>query len=783
MKTKLRVLMVEDYEDDAILIMRLLQRGGFDLEWQRVDNRADLLRALDQGPWDLMITDYSLPGFSGKEVLEIYKQRKLDFPFIMVSGTIGEDIAVEAMKAGAHDYIMKDNLKRLVPAVKREIKEAAERQKRRQVEEALRISQQKYRMLVDSLPDVIFQTDRKGRLIFLNPTWKEITGYDPETCHQKELVSFVATADRRRIAEQIRQLIAGRKKEYRGMMRLLTSEKSHRWVEIRATLLAGEPAESGISGLLRDITEKKKAEENLMREKNFSDSIISSIPGVFYLVDPGGRLQRWNKNLEELTGCTGTELRRMRFAELFNEADRELIARAVKTVFSGHDMHFEARLHSADGAGRTFLLSGKRILHNDRPYMVGTGIDISEQKRTEAEKQMLHEQLIQSQKMEAVGRLAGGIAHDFNNILSVIMGSSELLRSRHPQDAFVEEELQQIQVAAERAKELTSQLLAFSRKQTLEMKVVNLNEIIARVQKMLKRLLREDIELVIKLHPDLMNIKADPGQLEQVLINLAINAQDAMPDGGVITIETGHVAIEREKLPQFADLQAGDYTLLKFSDTGMGMDRATRAQVFDPFFTTKKSGTGLGLSTVYGIIKQHGGHIWLESERGAGATFNIVFPQIPEKIMDGMFDVKMPHQRGRNELVMVVEDDPAVRNIVTKMLQENNYRVIAVENPEKAIHLAAQKKDSIDLLLTDVIMPGLNGKELYEEVRRYCPQIRVLFMSGYTDDIINQDAFPASETHFLQKPFTMEKLCEKVREVLDLPQDRTRNASGQKSQA
>ncbi len=767
MKTKLRVLMVEDNEDDAILIARLLQRGGFDLEWQRVDNRADLIHALDQGGWDLLITDYSLPGFSGKEVLEIYKQRNLDIPFIMVSGTIGEDIAVEAMKLGAHDYIMKDNLKRLVPAVKREIKEAVERQKRRQAEEALRVSQQKYRLLVDSLTDVLFQTDQEGRLTFLNPAWKDVTGYEPVTCYQKPLVGFIAAADRRRIAAQLEKLLDGRLKDYRGMMRLVTQDKNYRWVEIRATFLGREHEVGGISGLLRDITEKKKAEENLMREKSFSDSIISSIPGVFYLVDSAGLLRRWNKNLEQLTGLSGNRLRKMHFAELFAEDERERISSIIRDVFGGKDKHFEARLNNSNGQDRSFLLSGKRIMHHEQPYMVGTGIDISDQKRVEAEKHILQEQLIQSQKMEAVGRLAGGIAHDFNNILSVIMGSSELLRSRHPMDAFEEEELQQIQVAAERAKELTTQLLAFSRKQTLEMKIINLNEIIARVQKMLKRLLREDIELVIQLYPKLQNIKADPGQLEQVLINLAINAQDAMPDGGVIKIETDHTTLDVQSASRFPELESGTYVLLKFSDTGTGMDKTTRAQVFDPFFTTKKSGTGLGLSTVYGIIKQHGGHIWVESEKDAGTTFHIIFPRMVERAEFGQMDVKLPHQRGNNELIMVVEDDPAVRSIVTKMLQENNYRVIAVENPEKAVHLAAQKKDHLDMLLTDVIMPGLNGKELYEAIRRYCPNIRVLFMSGYTDDIINHDAFHASGANFLQKPFTMEKLCEKVREVLD----------------
>lgn len=393
---------------------------------------------------------------------------------------------------------------------------------------------------------------------------------------------------------------------------------------------------------------------------------------------------------------------------------------------------------------------------------------ITERNHAEAEKEHLQAQLLQAQKMEAVGRLAGGVAHDFNNLLAVILGYGELIETGLPENSPWREEVLQIISAALRAKDLTRQLLAFSRKQVLEMKPVDLNLLVENMEKMLRRLLGEDIELLVILAPSLGRVKADTTQLQQVMLNLCVNARDAMPTGGVLTIETQAVPFAAEEsAARPATLQPCPYVLLSISDTGHGMDTETQRRIFDPFFTTKEvgKGTGLGLATVYGIVKQHGGEILVESLPGHGSVFKVFLPEVLGDRDEMKGDSLEGPSEGRGEVILVVEDEQVVRELTCRMLTSLGYRVIEASEPEQCVEIA-RDSDPIDLLLTDVIMPGLNGRQVYEQIKSIRPGLKVLFMSGYTDDVIANQGILEEGVHLINKPFKAADLNRVIREIL-----------------
>jgi signal transduction histidine kinase/CheY-like chemotaxis protein len=381
----------------------------------------------------------------------------------------------------------------------------------------------------------------------------------------------------------------------------------------------------------------------------------------------------------------------------------------------------------------------------------------------------LEEQFLQAQKMEAVGRLAGGVAHDFNNLLTVINSHSQLALLELKEWDPLREKFESIQKAGERASNLTRQLLAFSRRQVVEMKVIDLNALLQDLEKMLHRVIGEDIELTTRRHPDLGRIKADPGQIEQAIMNLVVNARDAMPTGGKLVIETTNVEVDKEYTLHHVGMKPGRYVLLSISDTGMGIPPEVKERIFEPFFTTKEKGkgTGLGLSTVYGVVKQCGGEVWLYSELGKGTTFKLYFPLVDEPLAGVKKKIAPWKILGGNETVLVVEDEDEVRKLAAGILHKQGYRVLEASHGGDALLMCEQVKEPIHLLLTDVVMPGINGPDFARRLKFFYPGIKVLFMSGYTDNMIFQEGILERETAFIQKPFTVEGITSKVREVLD----------------
>ncbi len=467
----------------------------------------------------------------------------------------------------------------------------------------------------------------------------------------------------------------------------------------------------------------------------------------------------------ETTGYSREEFLSMSpFMLLTEEGKKELINRNQK-ILSGEKVpdSVEYRMKTKDGTEIWKLVNAKFIYEDGRPVRSQVvAHDITERKR-------LEEQLLQSQKMEAVGRLAGGIAHDFNNLLTIIKGCSELTLMELKGEGPLKGKIEEIQRAADRASALTRQLLAFSRRQVMEMKVIDLNTLLRDLNKMLRRVIGEDIELVTIFSEDLGRVKVDPGQIEQMILNLAVNARDAMPSGGRLTLMTVNAELDEEYVQGHVGATPGRYVMLSVRDTGVGMRSEVREQIFEPFFTTKErgKGTGLGLSTVYGIVSQSGGHIWVYSEPGQGTSFKIYLPRVEEPLEEGRksaFAEELP--RG-NETVLVVEDEEQVRKLAVAILQRQGYRVLESSQGREAFLVCEQHEGPLHLMLADVVMPVMSGPELAKRLEPLHPEMRVLYMSGYPDDAIVHQGVLEEGVNYIQKPFTVGGLMKKVREVLD----------------
>jgi PAS domain S-box-containing protein len=546
-----------------------------------------------------------------------------------------------------------------------------------------------------------------------------------------------------------------------GLWKNRLKDGSLAWVEVTTHALAFEGRRAWLT-LSYDVTDRLRAEEALRASEERYRVLIEEAQDAIFVNDVAGIVQEVNRAAERLVGTTRDALIGRSFLETLPPKDRERVWKTFEdTLQHGRLLDLlSIRIQRADGTIVPAEVTASVVEFGGKPHVVGLLRDVSE-------RNAMAEQLRMAQKMEAVGQLAGGVAHDFNNLLTAILGYSQLLAAdlRGNPEQFMA--IEEIRKAGERAAGLTRQLLAFSRKQMLELKILDLNEVVQHIQEMLSRLIGEDIQVITELDRNLGSVRADAGQIEQVIMNLAVNARDAMPRGGQLSIETQNADLDDSYAQTHVHVQPGPYVMLAVSDTGTGMDEATRQRIFEPFFTTKEKGrgTGLGLSTVYGIVKQSGGYIWVYTEQGKGTTFKVYLPRVygPAETLATPEAVAQPAVG--TETILLVEDEDSVRALARKTLEARGYRVLEASDGGEALEIAPNQE--VDLLLTDMVLPGMGGSAIAARIREIHPRAKVLYTSGYTDDAIVRRGLMERGAAFLEKPFTPSVLARKVREVLD----------------
>ena len=630
----------------------------------------------------------------------------------------------------------------------------------KKTEHALLENERKYRFLAENISDIVFTCDEKGNYTYISPSHKQLLGRGKEVIG-RSVLEHVHPDD----LAPMRQLFSEafvKGIQARGMYRYSHPTRGYIWLESSGQRHMDANLSPQAIITSRDISERKWAEEALkISEAKFRSIFDFSYQAIALSEAETGRLAEVNNKLCELTGYTRQELIGRTTTELnfYTAADRKRFIRELADAgeVQGLEMDFKAK----DGSMLNSLMFARTMEINHRPYILTLFLNITEQKQMEA-------QLLQSQKMEAVGRLAGGVAHDFNNMLSVILGYTEMSLSALPADSGLHQNLHEIHQAARRSSSLVRQLLAFSRRQAVEPRSIHLNQAIREHKRMLDRLIGENISISFQAGKAVWPILMDPAQLDQILANLAVNARDAISQVGNVDIATANITLDRNFRHPFNEVKPGDYVLLSFSDDGQGMEAKTLKQIFEPFFTTKAKGqgTGLGLATIYGIVRQNQGLITVESEPGKGTTFKLYFPRFDGE-RSPTDQPPISAELSGNETILLVEDQKQVMELARMMLEMRGYSIHCALTPAAALAICRKTPDPIHLLLTDVIMPEMNGKELKNQVQALKPGIRTLFMSGHTEDVIARNGILDEGVAFLQKPFSSEELAKKVRLILD----------------
>jgi PAS domain S-box-containing protein len=625
----------------------------------------------------------------------------------------------------------------------------------------------RHRVAMDSTEDGMAILDNKGEHIYANSAFARMLGLPGS--HEVIGKGWLQVYDQRGIALYADQIRASLQKTSRWSGQLALHRKDGTTLPIEMAITS--MAQGGTVCVARDISDRLNTEHARAEAEIKYRTLIEQVAAISYIAEIGveGQWLYVSPQVETMLGYSSEEwlAGSRHWIRHVPTEDLPIVVAAEERSERGEPFQAEYRITRKDG--ETIWVSDSAVVvrgSDSHPVMEGLIVDINDRK-------MLEDQLQQARKMEAVGRLAGGVAHDFNNLLTIIKGYVEMAQQRCLDRPELHSDIRRIEEAADRAVTLVRQLLAFSRKQVLRPKILDLNTIVMNLDPLLRRLMSENIEMKTLVSKDIGAIKADPGQVEQVIMNLVVNARDALPNGGRILIETTNVDLDSTYTRDHAVVIPGPYVLLAVTDTGVGMTPDTVGHIFEPFYTTKESGrgTGLGLSTVYGIVKQSGGYIWVYSELGKGTTFKVYLPRVTDAIPVSAAPAIAPSSTTRkgHETILIVEDEPDLRELTQMVLSERGYNVIGAPSPAEAERLAGNNGAEIHLLLTDVVMPGISGRELAKRLTARFPNLRVMYMSGYTYNVIAQDGTLEEGISFLQKPFTPQTLAEKVREALDRP--------------
>jgi PAS domain S-box-containing protein len=764
------LLLIEDNPGDAELIRGMLAGDG------TADRSADRFRLAhverlsaglaylkDHRP-DLALLDLSLPDSQGFETIARLQAGAPDVPIVVLTGLADETFALQAMHAGAQDYLAKGKIDSRL--LRRTIRYALERHglmvDLKNQTQALRKERDFTSAVLDNTAALVVVLDTEGRITRFNRACEATTGYAAAEVLGRVFWEFLLTPDEmpgvRKAWEALREGSLPGKHENHWV----TKDGSRRLIAWSNTAIVGPQGEiEYIIGTGVDITERKRAEEEQQRlitaiEQSAESVIITDVTGTILYVNPA---------FERITGYSRTEAagQTMRILKS-GKQDAAFYQNLWATLSAGQAWHGRFVNRKKDGS----LYTDEATITPVRDER-GAVISYVSVQRDVTRELHLEDQFHQAQKMEAVGRLTAGVAHDFNNLLTAINGFAELMQVSLPPADPHHELAGKILSSGQKAADLVRQLLAFSRKQIIAPRVLNLNAVVGDMDTILRRVIGEDIELITELEPDLWLVKVDPTQIEQVVVNLAVNARDAMPGGGRLTIETANVVLDEDYVGGHLGVQPGEHVLLAVSDTGLGMSDEVKAHIFEPFFTTKErgKGTGLGLATVFGIVKQSGGNIWVYSEEGHGTVFKIYLP----RAVDVAEPPAMPEAKEEvwagSETILLVEDDEDVREVARAVLQSHGYTVLEAHTGPEALQISLQHPGPIHLLLTDVIMPGMSGTALVQDLMQTRGTLKVLFMSGYADDAIVHHGVLDSGVAFLPKPFSPRALARKVRAVLD----------------
>jgi len=765
----LRTLIIDDSADDAELLIRELRRESYDVSAERTDTAAGLKAALADQAWDIVLCDFHMPRFSGIEALKIVREQDPDVPFIFVSGAIGEDVAVGAMKAGAQDYVMKGNLKRLAPAIDRELRDAAVRRERATAESRQRMMEARYRQILSIAPDAIIAMDEALYIAIFNQAAERLFGYGADEAIGESVDVLLPVRFIMPVREQIKKFGASRDATMQIRMPDKFCGLRKNGMEFPAEVYVSKMIEDRrtiFTAIIRDITERESMVATLRHTNLTLDAVVQSSPVAILGLDASRRVIVWNRNAERIFGLSATDVLGRPLPPLIEVAGSEF-GDLVRRLLEG-EVLADVEIHQQPSKRTTLELrvSGAPLYDGDRRVQGAVCIveDVTESKAT-------RRQLEHAQRMEAVGQLTGGLAHDFNNLLAVVIGNLDLLQDQPELHASSKESVDLALKASLGGATLIKQLLAFSRRQALSPKAFDLGALVSSTRELLARTLGEHIEVEMRLASDLWPAMADATQVESAIANLAINARDAMPNGGRLTLETANKHLDRRYTDANPDAQPGDYVMLAVSDTGTGIPPEVLNRVFEPFFTTKEQGkgSGLGLSMVYGFAKQSRGHVKIYSEVGHGTTARLYLPRASER--KPAAKPSAPVQADSEQIdaaVLVVEDNIDVRRIVCRLLRDFGCTVIEANSGQAALDILHSDK-KIDLMFSDVVMPGgMSGAELVQAARRLRPGIKTLLTTGFAEASLRNQVQFADAGEIISKPYRRQDLARKLRDVLGL---------------
>jgi PAS domain S-box-containing protein len=892
MKTPLNVLIAEDNPADAGLVLRELRRAGFDPKWERVDTEADFLARLQSAP-DIVLSDYDMPQFSGPRALALLQERGLDVPFIIISGTIGEDVAVEVMKGGASDYLLKDRLARLGPAVTRAMEKARLGKERKRTEAALRRSEAEFRAMTEASPLGIAVADCDGLVTYTNATLRQMLGIGFQESAGSGWARSVHPLDRAELVAKWQDAVA-RQRSLEGNARFVRADGRTIQTGFKTAVMRDGDRVLGFVAVVEDITERKRAEEARRESERRFRELLENVDLIAMTVDKKGTVTFCNDCLLKTTGWSGEEVIGADWFSKFIPGDLETKKLFLDTVDTGKiPAHHENPIQTRDGRlrdivwnntmlrdaegnftgaasigedvterkraeerireqasmldrardailvrgfhdrkisfwskgaetlygwtaaeaigsdvgelivedrdtpdeiGRQLLKSdewrgetrhktkdGKKLIVNTRATLVrdaaghpksvlAINTDMTEQKALEA-------QFLRAQRMESIGTLAGGIAHDLNNILSPIMMSVAVLRMKLT-DEQREGVISTIEMSAERGAQIVKQVLTFGRGLEGEKRPLQVGALIGELVKMMRETFPREISIDRSMAQDLWIVLGDATQLHQVLLNLCVNARDAMPDGGKLRLRASNLAMDESYASMLPEARPGPYVLLEVSDNGSGIPQEIVERIFDPFFTTKEvgKGTGLGLSTVLGIVRSHGGFIKVVSEPGKGTTFQVYLRAAPDQDAAPTAAALAAPPTGHGELVLVVDDEHAVAGAARTVLESYSYKVLLAADGTEALGVFAQNSERIALVMTDIMMPHMNGVALVGALQKIKPGVRVIASTGLGEKAHLAELKAMGIETILNKPYSADTLLRAIHAILHPPSDKPENA-------